>query len=579
MTFQQEALTDYLNSFINELIDSGVSHVVISPGSRSTPMALLMVEHPDIDCTIHIDERSAAFFALGIAKTTLNAVALLCTSGTAAANYYPAIIEATLSRVPLVVITADRPHELRDVGAPQTIDQINLYGNHVKWFVEMALPENTPSMLQYVKKAATRAVMTAEKAPAGPVHLNFPFRDPLVPKMDLENKDHFTSEKKLLSFYQGKKTLDLSAFDSIASLLSRQLKGIIVCGYMDDENFKKEVIAFSKKTGFPILADPLSGLRTAPYYTDDDVITTYDSFLRSEEIVNKLDVELIVRFGPMPVSKALTLYIKSLKTATQLVIDGGGGWRDPLSMHASMIYCDENEFCRQILERIESKPDLNWKKRWISLEKQTKALISTISDVEELDEGKLFYKLSEWLPEHSTMFVGNSMPIRDLDTFFLKSEKRIRLIANRGANGIDGVVSTALGGALVSTPFFLVIGDLSFFHDLNGLLAAKLRKLDVTIVLLNNNGGGIFSYLPQANEPKHFETLFGTPIDLDYSHAAKLYGAEFIRAKNWEEVQVIIEEASSSKGLRILEVPTDREKNVEVHRSLWNRVSQEIKVR
>ena len=492
MTFQQEALTDYLNSFINELIDSGVRHVVISPGSRSTPMALLMVEHPAIDCTIHVDERSAAFFALGIAKTTLHAVALLCTSGTAAANYYPAIIEATLSRVPLVVLTADRPHELRDVGAPQTIDQINLYGNHVKWFVEMALPENTPSMLQYVKKAATRAVMTAEKAPAGPVHLNFPFREPLVPMMNQASNQTFTADQNLFSFYQGKKTLDPSAFESIATTLKKHEKGIIVCGYMEDENFKQEVIALSNKTGYPILADPLSGLRTAPYYTED-IISSYDSFLRGQEIVDQLEeVDIILRFGPMPVSKALTLYIKSLHKATQIVVDGGGGWRDPLSMHATMIYCDENEFCQQILIRLDSNGDQEWKKCWKRIDKQTKELLSTIGDVDELDEGKLFYQLSKWLPDHSTMFVGNSMPIRDLDTFFLNTEKEVRLVANRGANGIDGVVSTALGGALVSSPFFLVIGDLSFFHDLNGLVVAKLRKLNVTIIILNNNGGGNF---------------------------------------------------------------------------------------
>jgi 2-succinyl-5-enolpyruvyl-6-hydroxy-3-cyclohexene-1-carboxylate synthase len=572
----QENLTAYIAAFIAELVKTGVVDVVISPGSRSTPMAMLMAEHPDLRIHMHMDERSAAFFALGIAKASRKPVAILCTSGTAAANYYPAIIEANISRIPLIVLTADRPHELRDVGAPQAIDQIHLYGKYVKWFVEMAPPENTEAMIHYARTVCARAAATALRSPAGPVHLNFPFREPLVP--DLEKPDLFDLPVRTngyVTIEPGVITLPEAKYQELASELSYFQKGLIICGPQDEEFFAEAVIGFAQALNFPILADPLSQLRSGKH-SKDFIIDAYDSFLRSEDCKKVLKPDVIIRFGAMPVSKALTIFIKENKDIPHYVIDRGAGWRDPALAASHMIYCHEGEFCRSISKQILEKRTSAYFQTWMDINKLTKAQLAKINDLEELSEGKLFYQLGELIPEGATLFVGNSMPIRDLDTFFHVNEKSIRVMANRGANGIDGIVSTALGAASVTGPLYLVLGDLTFYHDLNGLLAAKLYELDIKILLINNNGGGIFSFLPQASQPKHFELLFGTPVDLNFSHVVKMYGGTFDTISSWDQFTSSFLKNREYHGLSVMEMPTGRERNVVEHRELWNLVSREI---
>ncbi|HYK72135.1 MAG TPA: 2-succinyl-5-enolpyruvyl-6-hydroxy-3-cyclohexene-1-carboxylic-acid synthase, partial [Pseudoneobacillus sp.] len=293
----QEALTAYTAAFVSELVESGVSDVVVSPGSRSTPMAMMMAEHPTLKVHIQIDERSAGFFALGMAKATRKPVALLCTSGTAAANYFPAIIEASYSRIPLIVLTADRPHELREVGAPQAIDQIHLYGKHVKAYFEMPLPEMESSMIRYVRMTCARAVSTARCNPTGPVHMNFPFREPLIP--NLEQEELFTMGERTGSYVQidhSSWTLNKEKFKELASLLAEHRNGIIVCGPMDHEDFNSEVVQLAEKLAFPILADPLSQLRSG-VHNDQFIVDGYDNFLRNEDAKKNLKPDIILRFG------------------------------------------------------------------------------------------------------------------------------------------------------------------------------------------------------------------------------------------------------------------------------------------
>ena len=301
----QENLTKYVATFVDELVKTGVKDVVISPGSRSTPLALLMAEHPQLKTYINIDERSAAFFALGIAKASRLPVALLCTSGTAAANYYPAVIEAKLSRVPLIVLTADRPHELRDLGAPQAIDQIHLYGKHVKWFSEMALPECNVEMIDYAKVNAARAVTTALQAPAGPVHLNFPFREPLMPKLEpspfLANTEDIGDQ---IVLERGNLQLNEQTYESIAKQLSDR-EGVIICGVIDKPTFVSAVIKLAEKLNYPIIADPLSQLRSGEF-PHEHIIDSYDAMLRDERTCEYLTPSVVIRFGGMPVSKPLT---------------------------------------------------------------------------------------------------------------------------------------------------------------------------------------------------------------------------------------------------------------------------------
>ncbi|MED4988486.1 2-succinyl-5-enolpyruvyl-6-hydroxy-3-cyclohexene-1-carboxylic-acid synthase [Parageobacillus toebii] len=572
-----EALTLYIAAFVDELAKIGVQDVVVSPGSRSTPLAIMMAEHPAMRVHINIDERSAAFFALGMAKAKRHPIALLCTSGTAVANYFPAVVEAYYSRVPLIVITADRPHELRDVGAPQAIDQLNIYGRYAKWFVEMALPEKSTDMLRYARTMAARAAGVAISAPAGPVHLNFPLREPLVPIVHEETWEQIEAkEPSYTMVIPGKMTIGMEQIQELYNELSSAEKGLIVCGQIDQPAFAEAVTKLAEMLDYPILADPLSQLRSGTH-AKEYIIDSYDAILKDETIAASLVPDVVIRFGAMPVSKPLFLLLKRYPSIKQIVVDGEGGWREPTLMASYMVYCDEVEFCRRLIDIGASKQSKSqWSTTWKMINDIAKSVLLEATMEEELFEGKVFTELSQLLPDGATLFVGNSMPIRDTDTFFFTNDKQIRILANRGANGIDGVVSSALGASAVTEPLVLVIGDLSFYHDLNGLLAAKMHGLHATIIVLNNNGGGIFSFLPQAKHKKHFEMLFGTPTDLQFEHAVRMYEGNYQKIKTWDEFRHYVTQSLTTDGLHVMEVCTSRENNVRKHRLLWEKVSQEI---
>ena len=574
-----DSITRYVASFVDELVRSGVEKVVISPGSRSTPLAILMAEHPKLTCYINVDERSAGFFALGIAKAGQKPVALLCTSGTAAANYFPAIVEAHYARVPLLVLTADRPHELRDVGAPQAIDQIHMYGHYAKWFVDLAIPEEQPAMLRYVRTVAARAVGTALTSPAGVVHLNFPLREPLVPNLNLtnlwskqDNRDtyvHITATSPVLSD---------DHLATIAGLAEGASSGLIVCGEHHVFGFEEDVQRLSEHLKFPVLADPLSQLR-AGNHNKQGIIESYNTILADSVLVEALKPDVVIRFGAMPVSKPLTLLLKNNPDIMQIVVDQGGGFRDPTLNAAYMITCDETIFCKRLLDKVNKREVSPYYDKWFQCNELYRGMVDNLMEqMTEMFEGKIVRELQKLLPDQSTLIVGNSMPIRDVDTFFSQTTKDITILANRGASGIDGVVSTALG-ASVDAPkrTFLLIGDLSFYHDLNGLLAAKMNNLDLTIILINNDGGGIFSFLPQSKEERHFETLYGTPIGLDFSKVVDMYNGSYEKVESWEEMRTLFRSIESRKGLNVIEVPTDRKNRVNIHREMLDHVSQEIR--
>lgn len=575
----QEALTAYIASFVDELTVCGVRDVVISPGSRSTPVAYCMAEHEEMRVHVNIDERSAAFFALGIAKEKRSPVAILCTSGTAAANYYPAIVEAHYARVPLIVLTADRPHELREIGAPQAIDQLHLYGQHVKWFVDMSLPDSAASMLHYARTIAARAAGTAALAPAGPVHINIPLREPLIPALSETKKWVKVSEQRQSSIdvRQGSAVLSEGQFADCLGLIRESKRGLIICGSIDQVGFNQAVFQLSRKTGFPIIADPLSQLRGCSEGSEE-IIETYDTFLKDSSLFELMKPDLIIRFGAMPVSKPLLIFIKAMERVNHLVIDGGLGWREPTGMGTHMLYCDEIAFCKQISAKLDQTSDTEWQLLWKETDRAVKQQLTYILDETVLQEGKLFAKLNDLLPHGANLVVGNSMPIRNVDTFYHDSNKELRIFANRGANGIDGTVSTALGIAATSDrPTVLALGDLSFFHDMNGFLAAKMYGLNLLVLVINNDGGGIFSFLPQAEEERHFEELFGTPHGLDFEHTAALYGAGYACPMTWKEVDEAIRSWSDHPDFRIIEIKTNRTYDVETYRELVKDVSREIR--
>ncbi|MCA1057325.1 2-succinyl-5-enolpyruvyl-6-hydroxy-3-cyclohexene-1-carboxylic-acid synthase [Rossellomorea aquimaris] len=569
MNEHQQKLTQYLVAFIEELVGNGVDEVVISPGSRSTPLALLFAHHPGVKTYTNVDERSAAFFGLGIAKSKKKPVAILCSSGTAGANYYPAVIEARYGKVPLIVLTADRPHELREVGAPQAINQIDLYGKHVKWSIDMALPESIPSMVQYARSSAARGVSISIGYPEGPVHYNFPFREPLIP--DLKQVE-FTTGQSGKRVLQGNRQLPADIQHDLQEQIMNSKRGIVVCGPGISEEAVQSITEFAEAYALPILADPLSFVRSGGH-SKENIMDCYDTVLRIDECKEALQPDLVIRFGAMPVSKALMLFLKSLPDIPTWVVSKGEEWQDPTARGTHYIQCEENLFCQGFMKN-SAHSDREWLDHWKGVNDQAKGLL--IQGHQAWDEGMAVHQLIQHLPEGATLFSSNSMPIRDLDTFLFTDDRSLRIFANRGANGIDGVVSTALGMSTGSKPMYLLIGDLAFFHDLNGLLTARKYQLDMTIVVMNNNGGGIFSYLPQAGDQTHFEDLFGTPMDLEFGHAAKLYGAHYFHVASQSEFIPALQEADQTKGIKIIEVITNREENVANHRKLWNFVSREM---
>ncbi|PEU21473.1 2-succinyl-5-enolpyruvyl-6-hydroxy-3-cyclohexene-1-carboxylic-acid synthase [Bacillus sp. AFS014408] len=570
-----EALSYYLGAFVDELARLNVYDVVISPGSRSTPLALLMEQHEQIKTYLHVDERSAAFFALGIAKAKKRPVAILCTSGTAAANYYPAICEAFHSRVPMLVLTADRPHELRDVGAPQAMNQLNLYGSFVKQFMEMALPEASESMYHYARMTAGRAVASACFAPKGPVHINFPLREPLIPDFSLENLWEKGRGEYTGAVYQGNMTMTSEYGSSLIERLSSMEKGLIICGDDSHQDLAEVITQFAEKTGYPILADPLSNLRSGQH-DKTMVIDCYDTFLRNELLKDTWKPDVMIRFGGMPVSKALTQYIKKQKMAVHIVVDESGKWRDPALAATEVVCASDIDFCKELIGNMQKQEQNDWCKMWKHINDKTKAHLREIETYETAFEGKVITDMMHVLPEDATLFISNSMPIRDTDTFFFTTDKKVHVMANRGVNGIDGIISTALGASTVCDPLVLVIGDLSFYHDLNGLLAAKLHDLNITIVVVNNDGGGIFSFLPQYESKEHFESLFGTPLGLDYEHVVKMYGGSFTRVNGWEVFRKEVQKGTAEKGLHVVEICTNREENLQLHRELWTKTSNTV---
>ena len=576
------ALHTFVDAFVDELARGGLKHACICPGSRSTPLTILLHKHPDIKIWMHLDERSAAYFALGQAKAMRQPVAVLGTSGTATLNFAPAVAEAFYARVPLLVLTADRPPELQEVGAPQTIDQSRLYGRHVKKCVEMPLPEGDPDAVRYVRTAASRAMADCRAERPGPVHVNFPFREPLIP-IGQDGMPAQRGAAPLVTVAQGLQTLRPADATELAAQLRGVQRGLIVCGPQDDPDFPENVVRLSRELQFPLLADVLSQVRRGTHDVSC-VVDSYDAFLRDSQVARHLMPDFVLRFGATPVSKPLQLYLQTLTGCRQMLIAPSDDWHDPALVATDKVQIDPRSFCEAmlpILEKTHRRTDstaVAWRRKWERLNAQARAALKEcLSANPALSEPKVFADLDAVLPPDATLFAGNSMPVRDLDSFFAAGTRPARFLANRGASGIDGVVSTALGASAVSPePCVLVIGDLSLYHDMNGLLAAKQHGLQVTIVLLHNDGGGIFSFLPQAEDVEAFEDLFGTPHGLHFRHAAKLYGLDYCEPEDSPAFRTALEKSFHRSGVTMIAVHTNRDANARLHRDIWQAVSQRL---
>ncbi|MFP8784062.1 2-succinyl-5-enolpyruvyl-6-hydroxy-3-cyclohexene-1-carboxylic-acid synthase [Planococcus plakortidis] len=558
----REFLTEYVSTFTHSLMHAGVKKAVISPGSRSTPLAYAFMKQEGIETYRQIDERSAGFYALGLAKASNSPVVLICTSGTAAANYFPAIVEAYYARVPLLVITADRPHELREVGAPQAINQINLFGSHVKWSADLPLPEQG-NRLDFLKRHLGRAAAMAESAPKGPVHLNVPFREPL----GIDFEQPYESDRELYRFESGQQMTDEAA-GFLREVFSHP-RGLLIAGE-NTAQISSGQWEFIRRLGWPVLADPLSNLRSnVPDDLMDVIVDSYDALLKNEKFADSVAPDVVVRIGPQPVSKPLSQFLAKNKPARYVVIDESPLFRDPQSAVTHHIQQHSSVLWELSLEVKASK---HYLEQWIKAGELVRQSMSAHCQ-QELDEGVLAKAFFDEL-DGCDLTVSSSMPIRDADTYFQSTQRDVRIYANRGANGIDGVVSTAFGiQAANQRPGYLLIGDLALLHDMNGLLASKLQAADLTIVVMNNDGGGIFSYLPQSKEERYYEELFGTPTGIQFKAAADMYDAEYFSAKTVDELQSVLR-TPKEKPVRIIEVETNRSNNVTVHRKLWSRLDE-----
>lgn len=570
MTSQSDT-TNYLQAFVEGMISSGVEQAVISPGSRSTPLALLLHRQEKITTFVEVDERSAAFFALGLSKASGKPVALLCTSGTAAANYYPAICEANASHIPLIVLTTDRPHELRQVGAPQAMDQFHLFQSHVKEFIEMAIPEGTKAMLDYSYWQGMRVIDTACQTPKGPVHLNFPLREPLLPDLN-----RALIAEKTTKIVVGKKQLSEDELIKFVHACQGK-KGVLVVGGSHTPEEAKVFIELAESLNWPILSDPLANITACG--KDSSLIMSYADLFIQEVEMNQ-SPEVVIRFGMVPISKNTMFWLQSLSETSKIYfVDETGEWQDQLKQTQVAIQAEEQLFAKAIRDRVKIKTTDSWRDQWINWQEITAQQLMKLSEMKTLNETSASILVHKKMAKDGQLFVSNSNAIRFLDRFSSPESNQYQLFGNRGINGIDGIVSTALGMCAThpNRQNVLLIGDLAMYHDMNGLLLAKRYNLPLTIVLLNNNGGGIFSFLSQRQlKSDDFEPIFGTPIDLDFSLVAQLYDAEYTKAESLEQLEQLLEATQTQAKFQLIEVVGDRQENVLLYEKVIGGLTEKL---
>jgi 2-succinyl-5-enolpyruvyl-6-hydroxy-3-cyclohexene-1-carboxylate synthase len=554
--------TALASAFVEELTRCGVRHAVLSPGSRSTPLAVALWRQPEIDVTVIVDERSAAFFALGAAQVTRVPVAMLCTSGTAAANFHPAICEADESGVPLIALTADRPPELRGIGAGQTIDQLKLYGSSVRWFCEVGTHEADDAGMLHYRSVACRAFAAARGEPRpGPVHLNLPWREPLAP---IQEEGAVTATDPLALEGRGERPLtavtpiDLEPseflLDEVAKHIAEARSGVIVAGRQLDPELREPLAHLAAVAGMPILAEPTSQLRCGPH-DRSHVVSAYDRLLRDERFRESTAPDLVLRFGEMPTSKPLRAWLAA-SGADQIVVDPWGGWNEPTRRAAALLRADPTELAAGWAARLDGS-EHDAPAIWLDAERTAQESIEAeLASSDELTEPGLQRALGAAYRDGDIVYTASSMPIRDQETYLPTGSADVHFLCNRGANGIDGLVSSGIGAAHASgRPTTIVTGDLGLLHDLGGLASLRDVSIPVRIVVIDNNGGGIFHRLPQADamSKDEFEALLGTPRGVDVAKAAALFDIPHTRIESLDQLQGALE-----SGTGLIEVPVSR---------------------
>lgn len=555
-----EILTNNIKHLLIALLAQGAKNFIVSPGSRTTPVTLLLAEfaklNKDVKITVDVDERSAAFFALGMAKTSNQPVVLLATSGTATANYLPAIVEANISHIPLIVLTTDRPQELQEIGAAQTIDQVKMYGSNIKEYAQIVLQDDNEDVTEYIDYKVQQLVNKAKSKPAGVVQINLPLRKPLMP--DLNTKWPAIVQQTLVNNDQKP---GLAVIKEITQYLMSK-KVLILAGPVEEKIDKNaiQVNELADKFSVPVIGDVLSGIRPSKW-----AINGIDALLEADVINNELIPDVVIRLGGTPVSARVNVWLKNNDVSViQVGINSFG--RDYTRHVKSTIQCDEQEFLSALINQPATRVENEFANMWLMAKDKLNNIITNA----EFSEATLPNALKE-LPYGSEIFIANSMPIRDMDNYFVPKNP-IRAYANRGANGIDGTISSAFGMAMSNNPAYLLTGDLTLFHDMNGLMLSKQANLSLTIIVVNNNGGGIFSFLPQAQAKEYFEPMFATPLNLSIQKIAMLYDAIYILAKDAKTLATHINKPAN--GLKIIEVKSDRVKNVTDHKDLIAQIKE-----
>ena len=575
MTNRNTALA---SAMAEELARSGVRRAVISPGSRSTPLAVALWRQPDIEVNVILDERSAGFFALGTALATGLPAVVLCTSGSAAANLHPAVVEADEAGVPLILLTADRPPELRDIGAGQTIDQLKLYGDSVRWFCEVGTHEADDDGLRHFRSVACRAYASARGDPRpGPVHLNVPWREPLAPVAaagQVTARDPLALEGRadlpLHAVAPGRPRAEEALLDKLTERIERSPRGLIVVGRQLDPGLAEPVAELAAAAGYPIVAEPTSQLRRGPH-DRSLVVTTYDSIVREQP--TELEPELVVRFGDLPTSKPLRQWLAAIEDLDQIVIDPAYEWREPTRRAATLVRAEPRFTAHVLSERLArlrpgaaAVAGAPYAEGWLEAERAVRdAVDGRLRALDELSEPGVWDALGRALRDGDSVFAASSMPVRDLEAFLRPGPEGVRFASNRGANGIDGLVSTSAGLAAGSrSRTWAVLGDLALFHDIGGLAAVR-HAPELRLIVIDNSGGGIFHFLPQAEAmpEAEFEALLGTPAGRDPANAATLFGLTVAVPQTPGE----LEEALAGDAQMVV-LRTDRRRNLELHREL-----------
>jgi 2-succinyl-5-enolpyruvyl-6-hydroxy-3-cyclohexene-1-carboxylate synthase len=563
-----------LRAFVDELVRCGVPGACTSPGSRSTPIVLSLVRDGRLRCWSHIDERVAGFFALGLGKATGRPAVVTCTSGTAAAHYLPAVIEAHEARVPLIVLTADRPPELREVGAGQAIDQLKLYGDHAKWAFDVGTHAATPERLRWMRALACRAVWTATDGRPGAVHLNIALREPLVLDAPLPAEEPGGGGRpggRPWIVRPGAGAPGPARGEDVLRRLRAAERPLIVAG-RDERSRPGVLAAFAADSGIPLLADPLSGERR-----DGAAIAHYDALLRDEAFAADHAPDVVLRVGDLPTSKPLRQWLARLDGALQVALDPEGAWQDPSAVVAESLPFGLAAAVEADVPGPPNEAAAAWLARWRAADEAATGAIAQTLAGEEPSEPAVAAALADLGPE-VTVFTASSMPVRDVETFWPVRDAPPRVLAHRGANGIDGTVAAAFGVAAASAgPVVLHIGDVALAHDLGALLSASRLGLAITIVLVDNGGGGIFDFLPVATQTDAFEAHVATPTGLRFERAAALFGLAYAAPETQDGFRDALHATVAADTTTLVHVRTDRAENLALHRRVWPAVAAAVR--